>query len=726
MRSDSLVDLGYCPLPVKRGRKFCAVHGWQLPDKDGWRFAADGIGLNLVNLVMVDIDVENEDVVKAISAFVEEHYGQAPCRYRPNSSRVALLFRLAANEDDHFRYATGKYDGNRVEVKAGRGEFMFAFGTHPSGADLEWNVNSLPPIDQLPCLSEPDCAWLVGEVDAALEQRFGPPDEPARTVRDVSSEHDLRWDMFFDTPDGGGTLADLCAGPGDSQWVNLTPWRPLSDSMAGHLFWGEEVDGPVLFDFVTWTRHFLAASERTVGSEEDEALLLEAAGIEPLITPAERVERQLDGALDGLGGDGELDAAEQLNRLVYVVAEERIHVIDDPDALPVTKTALLGHLPNRDREDVFRDLPRAHQTAWDPSQPPRAMVRSRKGRVDFNTFALPEHPPLGGEVDTFYAFLKGFLPLAEDREVVLDWMAAKVQDPGERYFAVVLFGPQGSGKGLFGSVLRELWGSRYVNEANPRVLFNGQYDDPLESALYVICNETSSLMSRYNDKEGAYESLKRLLDPKAQTMTLNIKKGGMKVQKVCASFLFCTNNSDGLPLADDQRRFFVTETGPMLSPMAAKKLVRWMAEPKNLGALWRDLMARVIDRDMFRAPDSKAKKDMAEASRSDIDDLVDDFCEAVVSFGGAYMVAQAKNYAARMGHQGPEVKVFLHKLKVRSFRPFGRKKVKVGGNMFVLDVLRGSPVAADLDAEGDATFEAAKASARSVQVWLGGGVEEED
>jgi hypothetical protein len=109
-------------------------------------------GILADGLRAVDIDVDDPALVERIQAEAERILGKAPRRTRSNSARILLLYRAWDGEPPK-RSIAGKY--GKVEI-LGRGQQFVAYGTHPSGVEIEWpdggptkvSERSLPPVTE--------------------------------------------------------------------------------------------------------------------------------------------------------------------------------------------------------------------------------------------------------------------------------------------------------------------------------------------------------------------------------------------------------------------------------------------------------------------------------------------------------------------------------------------------------------------------------------------------
>jgi hypothetical protein len=117
------------------------------------------IGILADGLRAIDIDVEDPAIVNKIKDAVLSRFGEAPIRYRSNSSRCLLLYRAAEGTPPKHVLA-GEH--GKVEV-LGRGQQFVAFGVHHTGVPLQW-VGEPPTeiaVDQLPAITEEDVGRIL-------------------------------------------------------------------------------------------------------------------------------------------------------------------------------------------------------------------------------------------------------------------------------------------------------------------------------------------------------------------------------------------------------------------------------------------------------------------------------------------------------------------------------------------------------------------------------------
>ena len=165
-----LLDHGYQPV---------GVYSWNWPDipekergkrpnEPGWqktvgmpvyRRCAENTGILTGTVYPLDIDVEDPAIVTEIVAMATRLFGRTNVRCRQNSARRLLPYRI---ENDDARKILIPLSCGKCEF-LGRGQQFVGFGKHPSGANYEWQGQSLDEIEinELPVIDAAAIRALV-------------------------------------------------------------------------------------------------------------------------------------------------------------------------------------------------------------------------------------------------------------------------------------------------------------------------------------------------------------------------------------------------------------------------------------------------------------------------------------------------------------------------------------------------------------------------------------
>ncbi len=248
-----------------------------------------------------------------------------------------------------------------------------------------------------------------------------------------------------------------------------------------------------------------------------------------------------------------------------------------------------------------------------------------EGREHFNMYRVPEIQPLDGEPKIFLSHLQYLVPDDASREYLLDWLAWLIQHPDRKaMFAVLLIGKTRTGKSWIGDLLKVLLGKANCSEPSKKRVasdFNGW----LSYKQLVIIHEL-----REKGTQGLYDVLKELITQK--TVPINLK--GVEAFEIenAANFLTISNHNDALPLYEQDGRYLVIRCadeprfgrGGDRSKDYYTRLFDCIGTADNPGdearRVLRWLQRRVIKLNCENvAPETEAKAEMVEASRSNLE-----------------------------------------------------------------------------------------------------------
>jgi len=198
---------------------------------------------------------------------------------------------------------------------------------------------------------------------------------------------------------------------------------------------------------------------------------------------------------------------------------------------------------------------------------------------------------------------------SEVYEWLLSWMAWPLQNPGAKMSsAVVMHGPQGTGKTTIFKVLCQIYGqySMVVDQDAIEDKFNSDWG---ENRLFILAEEIVSRMEMWHVKN----KLKNLVT--GDTIRINPKGLVAYSQKNHLNIVYLSNENQPLPLENDDRRHLVVYTPPALGEAFYDEL---NAELENGGVeAFYDFMLR---RDLTgfhpkkRPPMTQAKRNLISLS----------------------------------------------------------------------------------------------------------------
>lgn len=185
----------------------------------------------------IDIDIDDHDLAIRCRALVTARLGEAPVRYRANSSRCTILYRAADGEPTKLSLSGDSHtteNSCKIEV-LGRGQQFVALGIHHTGTDLEWFPDTPGHEERagLPAVTEDQIHSLVAELAVVI----GASKLPGRTNGQDHTPGEPQADLLRIAT----ALADIPnTGPPDWEAWNragMAIWRATGGSPAGWEAW---------------------------------------------------------------------------------------------------------------------------------------------------------------------------------------------------------------------------------------------------------------------------------------------------------------------------------------------------------------------------------------------------------------------------------------------------------------------------------------------------------
>lgn len=212
----------------------------------------------------------------------------------------------------------------------------------------------------------------------------------------------------------------------------------------------------------------------------------------------------------------------------------------NPDGTQPEKNAFTAFTENRTHR-----FPKVKYGVFDPNKEPGAITDD-----SVNTYSPDPVDMVPGDVTPYLDFLHRILPNQRDREIILAYSAAIVQNPGTKFrWAPVLQGVEGNGKTFAAECVAHAVGLKHVHR--PRAKEMGEkFNSYLERSLFVIVEEI-----HMGDRREILDDLK----DKITNDYIEIR--GMQQDKRMArnytNWWFCTNYQDAVIKSRNDRRYSI-------------------------------------------------------------------------------------------------------------------------------------------------------------------------
>lgn len=194
------------------------------------------------------------------------------------------------------------------------------------------------------------------------------------------------------------------------------------------------------------------------------------------------------------------------------------------------------------------------QIGFDPS--------GKDSNVKLNTWTGWEMQPKAGSCEKLLETLEHLCSKEKNSDDVLwwilKWMAYPLQNPGAKMLsAIILHGPQGTGKSLIFRTLAAIYG-KYATVIGNRGIEDKFNADWADSKLFILAEEVATSADKWQIKN----ELKELVT--GETVRVNPKNIAAYTQKNQMNLGFLSNEDMPLPIENDDRRHLVVYTPPCL------------------------------------------------------------------------------------------------------------------------------------------------------------------
>ncbi len=657
------------------------------------------IGLRSDDFPCLDLDVNDAALSNRLAKLAQQLVGAAPVRRVLGAgsggpgSKCLLVYRGKSLPSWTTRFMYGGAE-HMVELKGHRRQCAIE-GQHRSGGRYAWDAgrdlvqfgaHGLTELTEagaqtLRAALEAEIAAAGGTIIGGQWATPGRPADPSRRGAEAPGIADVR--------------AALTAAP-NSDEIDRAEWVAVSRYVKGacQSFTAEGLEA-----YLDWCEGY-------EGNTPDECEQLWRSLKPPHQTGwaelAMWAQRRSEGRFSAAAYDfAEVDpahdpVAELFSRHIWVERQEGI--FDSRDLRLRTRIAFdpfcayLGPLWAKEKTSPWQfflrepDLPSAmtpvarRQTVLDITYRPGEPLIYQNGRAAFinrwrGPEGIPEGPIAEAEVRPWLDHIERILPDENERRNLLGWMASVAQRPAEKpNHGVVLGGAHGIGKSMLFAVLKAAVGRANVKEITVRDL-DAEFSDWMGECKVFFVEE----MMNFGKKE-LMQRIKTLLAAPPDTLQVNPKYGRKYEVPNLLAGVFFTNHEDAVALEKGERRFAVYwSDAKKETPTYFTGLADWLRGGGDLlAARW------LLDYDtsfynmLGEAPDTAAREHMRHASRSKLDEWIEDGIESGTGCFASDLVAlddvRARvpfDAVGRFG--GPNAAGFAASMRRAGARSIGRR-----------------------------------------------------
>jgi hypothetical protein len=378
----------------------------------------------------------------------------------------------------------------------------------------------------------------------------------------------------------------------------------------------------------------------------------------------------------------------EVNRIAFNSLNAR-HLISPGERLEGKAT------PEQSPADMALNLyqiPTVYNRMYMPGYPD---LYEYKGLPYINSYSDADIPELPAEIspvqqaaiDTFLGHFIHLVEDAQDRAILLDWIAYVVQNPGKRInWAILLQGAEGDGKSFFRDMLEQVLGGN-VNGINGTAL-EEKYNAWAEGAMLCFVED---VRLHGNNRFDAVNKLKPMI---TNTM-VSIRRMQTDSYEVVntMNYMATSNLKDAVPVTDEDTRFFPIFTRyqtpealdrfKLSNPNYYRQLYGLTSDSEFAGAIRHYLLNHKFSMwfdPKARAPRSSYKQEMILLNRSEEQNaLRDSLEESVLDDYSELLLDSGKLADQFMGSDAlpPKGKALNRLLSQHGFTLLGR--FKIGG-----------------------------------------------
>lgn len=211
----------------------------------------------------------------------------------------------------------------------------------------------------------------------------------------------------------------------------------------------------------------------------------------------------------------------------------------------------IGDKSSKNAWEVFTEsqglrFPRADSVCFRPELPPNAIVHE-DGRTLVNTYVPVKTERTPGDATLFTRHMAKLLPDARDREILLSYMAACVQQIGVKFrWCPFIQGVPGNGKTILSEVVARAIGRRYSHSPAAKDIDN-TFNEWAEGKLFIYVEDVYTA-----DRQEVMETLKPMITNRV--IEIHPKGGAKYMADNRFNLILNSNHKDGIRKTLDDRR----------------------------------------------------------------------------------------------------------------------------------------------------------------------------
>lgn len=290
-------------------------------------------------------------------------------------------------------------------------------------------------------------------------------------------------------------------------------------------------------------------------------------------------------------------------------------------------------------------IPKVDHVRFLPGEAPFAVIKDRMGRKGLNTYIPIQYDAKEGDVSLFLKHVEKILPDANDRKILMDYMAHNIKYPGYKIaWAPLVQSTEGVGKTVFFEVMQHALGEMYVYRPKAQELVNSgsKFNAWMRGKLCILVDEI-----KIDERRELIEILKPMIsDLKVEVQAKGVDQ---EMEDNPANWIFFSNYKDAIPVNKNGRRYAIffsaiQSRNDLLAAGMDKNyfdvLWKWLRDEGGLQAITYYLLNYPIERGAIwaTAPETSSHDEAIRISRSPMQVAVEEAIQDnMQGFRGGYV-----------------------------------------------------------------------------------------
>jgi hypothetical protein len=329
------------------------------------------------------------------------------------------------------------------------------------------------------------------------------------------------------------------------------------------------------------------------------------------------------------------------NRYVYVGVGKRVADLENRPSgsdwlFDLEEWSLFNYrripLPDHDRpvllKNAFLESDNTIKAINTSYYPGGGAIIDRDDKRYVNTYIEPQHPVTQDRPDVFLDHIDFLLGDNKERDLFLDWLAWKIQNPGKRSYAIVMVadGIYGTGRSWLREMLERALQGKVKSATLAMLVGKGAatetYNDWAAECQFLVVEEAKDNLSRDDFYQG-YETLKQRVDNRVVSFICNPKYGKTRQDRMYFNALIFSNHSDAMVIPENDRRLCVLSNPNKLKDREYYERLNTALHDGEAGRVYWYLKRRDVGKFDHVYPLMTAQKEsMIEQSMSAYDEIL--------------------------------------------------------------------------------------------------------